>query len=115
MLSGGNIDVTQLGRLMERGLIADGRLRELTVAAADAPGKLARVTAAVAAAGANVVRVDRDLVADDLPVGVARVTLQVEVAGSEGFAALVEAMIAEGFVRGLVTDLATPAAAAYPE
>ncbi len=114
VLSGGNIDVTQLGRLMERGLLADGRLRELTIAAADVPGELARVTAAVASAGANVIRVEHDLVAADLPVGVARVTLRVEVAGGAGWADLLARMVDAGFARGAATDLATAAAAAYP-
>ncbi|MEX2228176.1 MAG: threonine ammonia-lyase [Dehalococcoidia bacterium] len=115
VLSGGNIDVTQLGRLMERGLLAAGRLRELTIAAADMPGELAMATAAAAAAGANVIGVEHDLVPADLPIGVVRITLRVEVAGAEGFAALVDRMLADGFVRGTVTELATRTAATYPE
>jgi ACT domain-containing protein len=98
---------------MERGLLAAGRVRELTVAAADVPGELAAAAAAVAAAGANVVAVEHDLVAADLPVGVVRVTLRVEVAGDAGFDTLVRRMLADGFVRGVTTDLATRAAAAY--
>jgi threonine dehydratase len=115
VLSGGNIDVNQLERLIERGLLHDGRQRRLTIAAADVPGELARATAAVAAAGVNVIDVDHDLVAPDLPLGVARVTLRIELAGDDAYTALLDRMLAEGFVRGSATDLATAEAARYVE
>ncbi|MEE8337650.1 MAG: pyridoxal-phosphate dependent enzyme, partial [Dehalococcoidia bacterium] len=111
VVSGGNIDVNLLGRLIERGLIADGRQRRLTVAAANIGGELAAITRAVTSGGGNILQVDHDLVAPDLPVDVARITLRLEVADGEAFEAIVEALLADGFVRGAVTDLETPAAA----
>ena len=114
VLSGGNIDVNLLGRVVERGLMIEGRSRRLTVAAANVPGELARITTAVAAAGANVIEVQHELVTAELPVGVARVTLRLEVTGDGAFADLVETLLAGGLVRGERTDLATPAAASMP-
>lgn len=114
VLSGGNIDVNLLGRIVERGLLTEGRRRALTVAAANVPGELARITSAVAAAGANIVEVDHQLVVPPLPVGVACVTLRLEVADAAAFEALIEALLAAGLVRGEHTDLATAAAAEMP-
>ena len=114
VLSGGNIDVNTLGRLVARGLLHAGRHRMLTVASANVPGELARITAALADAGANIVEVRHELVTQDLPVGVARLTFRLEVAGPDAFNALLAALRTSGLVRGTSTDLATPAAAAMP-
>ena len=114
MLSGGNIDINLLGRVVERGLLLDGRSRALTVAAANVPGELARITGAVAEADANIIEVGHELVTSDLPVGVARITVRLEVAGDEAFERLVGSLLAGGLLRGEVTDLATPAAASMP-
>ena len=114
VLSGGNIDVNLLGRVVERGLLLEGRSQRLTVAAANVPGELARVTSAVAAAGANIIEVAHELVTADLPVGVARITLRLEVAGPEAFEELIERLLESGLVRGEATDLATAAAVAMP-
>lgn len=54
VLSGGNIDVTMLSKIIERGLASDGRLCRLTAPISDRPGGLARFTAAIAATGASV-------------------------------------------------------------
>jgi len=53
-LCGGNIDVTVLGRVIERGLAADGRLIRLTVPVSDRPGGIAELTTALADSGASV-------------------------------------------------------------
>ncbi len=114
VVSGGNIDVNLLGRLVERGLVADGRQRTITVAAAHVPGELARVTGAIAEAGVNVVEVDHDLSSPELPVGVASVRLRLDLDDAPAFDALVESLLAVGFRRGHTTDLETPAAHESP-
>ena len=53
-LCGGNIDVNVLGRVIERGLAADGRLVRLTLRVSDRPGGIAELTGVLAAAGASV-------------------------------------------------------------
>jgi threonine dehydratase len=57
LLSGGNIDVNLVSRIIERGLVKDGRLVRLVVRMPDRPGMLARLTAEIAQAGANVVEI----------------------------------------------------------
>jgi threonine dehydratase len=57
LLSGGNIDVNLISRIIERGLVKDGRLVRLVVRMPDRPGMLARLTAEIAQQGANVVEI----------------------------------------------------------
>ena len=54
LLCGGNIDPAVLGRVIEHGLVADGRLVQFRVLISDRPGGLARLTAAMAESGASV-------------------------------------------------------------
>ena len=57
LVSGGNIDVNILSRVINRGLMKEGRLSDLTVELLDKPGQLRDVSTIIAQAGANVVRV----------------------------------------------------------
>ncbi len=57
VVSGGNIDVNILSRVINRGLLTSGRLTNLTIKLIDKPGQLKTVSALIADAGANVIRV----------------------------------------------------------
>lgn len=57
VVSGGNIDVAILSRVINRGLLTSGRLSDLTIELVDKPGQLREVSTIIAAHGANVVRV----------------------------------------------------------
>jgi len=54
VLSGGNIDVNLLSRIIDRGLIRDGRMARLSVRVLDRPGALATLTTLLAEHGANI-------------------------------------------------------------
>ena len=58
LVSGGNIDVTILSRVINRGLVSSGRKSELTIELLDRPGELTRVSSIVSSLGANVVSVN---------------------------------------------------------
>ncbi|MGN1421319.1 MAG: threonine ammonia-lyase [Eubacterium sp.] len=60
LVSGGNIDVTILSRVIERGLKMGGRTANITIALSDRPGQLAGVSEVIASHGANVVSVNYD-------------------------------------------------------
>jgi threonine dehydratase len=60
LLCGGNIDPNVLSRVIERGLVADGRLSRFTAVISDRPGGLADLTAQIAAAGASINQVVHD-------------------------------------------------------
>jgi threonine dehydratase len=57
IISGGNIDVNLVARVIERGLVKDGRLVRISVALQDKPGQLSKVSSIVANARANVIEV----------------------------------------------------------
>jgi threonine dehydratase len=57
VVSGGNIDVNVVARVIERGLVRDGRLVRIDVALLDKPGQLARVSQVIASHRANVIEV----------------------------------------------------------
>ena len=59
-ICGGNIDVTVLSRVIERGLAGDGRLCQIVASIDDRPGQLVKLLNAVAAAGASVKEVEHD-------------------------------------------------------
>lgn len=57
VVSGGNIDVNILSRVINRGLLTTGRLSELNIEMLDKPGQLKEVSAIIANLGANVTKV----------------------------------------------------------
>ena len=59
-LCGGNIDLTLISRVIERGLAADGRLCRVVAQMSDRPGSLAKLTAVLASTGASVKEVYHD-------------------------------------------------------
>ena len=54
LISGGNIDVTSLSRVIERGLMKSGRISNLLIELADKPGQLSEVSRIIADCGGNV-------------------------------------------------------------
>ena len=60
IVSGGNIDVTSLSRVIDRGLLTAGRTGDITIEMLDKPGQLKEVSAIIADLGANVVSVHHD-------------------------------------------------------
>ncbi|MDQ6912822.1 MAG: threonine ammonia-lyase, partial [Verrucomicrobiota bacterium] len=68
LLCGGNIDPNVLSRVVERGLVADGRLCRFTAKISDRPGGLADLAGQIAAAGASVKQVvhEREFAGSDV-------------------------------------------------
>ena len=60
VVSGGNIDVNILSRVINRGLLSSGRVGMLKIAMLDKPGQLREVSAIIADHGANVIQVRHD-------------------------------------------------------
>ena len=81
VLSGGNIDVTMLSRIIERGLVKDGRLVRLGVLLRDRPGELARLTALIAAERANILHIEHDRAFSQAAIGDTEVALTLETSG----------------------------------
>jgi threonine dehydratase len=78
VIGGGNIDVTLLSRIIERGLVKDGRLVRVRIPVPDHPGALQHLTAIIAAEHANIVQVvhDRAYFGAHLGEGVVDITME---------------------------------------
>ena len=68
LISGGNIDVNILNRVITRGLVMSGRKANLTIALEDKPGQLEKVAAIVSRCGSNVVSVLHDGSDPNMPI-----------------------------------------------
>ena len=79
MLSGGNVDINMLARVVEHGLMQAGRYFSLTVGVDDKPGQLALLAQLLSETGANVLSVAHHRFGIALPVGRVQVVLMLEV------------------------------------
>jgi threonine dehydratase len=94
IVSGGNIDVNVLARIIERGLVKDGRLVRLRVRIGDHPGDLHRLLGVVAEARANIVEVEHNRAFTKVDLDETVVDLTIETRGHEHLAALETALTA---------------------
>jgi threonine dehydratase len=96
VLAGGNIDVSMIARVIERGLAADGRLCKIAARISDRPGGLARLVEVVAAAGASIKEVHHDRNFAPADVALVGVTLVLETRNAEHIDAVRQAIRAAG-------------------
>jgi threonine dehydratase len=83
VLSGGNVDVTLLSIIIEKGLIKSGRKMKLTVTLIDKPGALMQLTRMLQELNANIVHIEYDRTSTSLAYGDANVTIHLETKGEE--------------------------------
>lgn len=78
VVSGGNIDVTTLQRILDRGLMKAGRLAQIRTTIEDRPGRLSKLLTVISEAGANVVSIQHDRTNLESGVGTALLELTLE-------------------------------------
>ena len=83
ILSGGNIDVTMLSVIIEKGLLKSHRKMKLTVTLVDKPGSLMKLTELLQTLYANIVHIAYDRTSTTLDYGDAHVTIHLETKGEE--------------------------------
>lgn len=97
VVSGGNIDVTILSRVIERGLKMGGRTADIVISLSDRPGQLSGVSRIVAEQGANVVSVNYDSTDLDMNITDCYLKLGVETRNFEHIATVKKALTDAGF------------------
>ncbi|AKU91477.1 threonine ammonia-lyase [Vulgatibacter incomptus] len=97
LLSGGNIDVNLISRIIERGLVKDGRMVRLMVRIEDRPGSLARLTALVAEQAANIIEIHHDRAFGKSGYGETEVSLTLETRGRDHVEQLTQALDRAGY------------------
>jgi len=103
IVSGGNLDVTILSRIIERGLVQDGRLIRLRVHLPDYPGALHRLTGVLSELRANIVATSYDRAYFGVNFGDTAIDLTMETRGSEHVQELTAALKAAGYVFDRIT------------
>ncbi|MGH7574125.1 MAG: threonine ammonia-lyase [Longimicrobiales bacterium] len=96
VLSGGNIDVNIIGRVIGRGLVDDGRIAHLMVTVPDRPGELARLTSLVAQTGANILEIGHRRAFADIGVAEVGIVMHLETRGRDHVANIVDLIEREG-------------------
>jgi threonine dehydratase len=99
VISGGNIDVTLLARIIERGLVKDGRLVRLRVHLPDYPGALHRLTGILAQHRANIVETSYDRAYHNVNLGDTAIDITMETRGPDHIAELISALGASGYAH----------------
>ncbi len=99
LVCGGNIDVTLLARIIERGLVKDGRLIRLRVHLPDYPGALHRVTGILAELRANIVETAYDRAYHGVNLGDTAIDITMETRGPSHIAELIAALSAAGYAH----------------
>jgi len=99
LVCGGNIDVTLLSRIIERGLVKDGRLVRLRVHLPDYPGALHRLTGILADLRANIVETAYDRAYHGVNLGDTAIDITMETRGPVHIAELLTALLAAGYAH----------------
>jgi threonine dehydratase len=99
LVCGGNIDVTLLSRIIERGLVKDGRLVRLRVHLPDYPGALNRLTSILAEHRANIVETDYDRAYHGVGLGETAIEITMETRGPDHIAEIIAGLGAAGYTQ----------------
>lgn len=97
IVSGGNIDVNTLSKIIERGLSRDGRRVRLSIDVPDRPGSLTRVSAVIAACRGNILEVHHERAFASGPVGMTAMRFTLETRGREHVEEVIEQLNNDGF------------------
>ncbi len=97
VVSGGNIDIPLLERVVPRALLERGRLLSLRVALSDRPGSLGRLTTLLGTQGANILHLFHDRLARELPLDYTRVELNLETRGPDHRETVLKALKDAGY------------------
>ena len=102
LVCGGNIDVTLLSRIIERGLVQDGRLIRLRIHLLDKPGALAELTKLIAVHRANIVDTLHNRAYYGVNLGDTVIDITMETRGRDQVTELLTALSAEGYKHSRV-------------
>ncbi len=97
LVSGGNIDVTILSRVIDRGLLKSGRTLSIQVNLVDKPGQLQGVANCIADAGGNVTYINHEKATEDMSITDAYLRITMETKNFEHIDEILTALSDAGF------------------
>lgn len=99
IISGGNIDVSLLRNIIDRGLVADGRSIRIRIEVRDIPGQLAATLKLLGDLGCNVTDVGHDRAFYSIPIGYTAPLLTLQTRGKQHWEEIREALSKAKFIR----------------
>ncbi len=97
VLSGGNIDITLMGEIVQRGLMEEGRILRFTTVLPDRPGALKGIIDLVAQHRGNLLRIQHDRELPSLSLDQTLVDIEVETRGPQHLRTVVAALREQGY------------------
>jgi len=97
LISGGNIDMTMLSKILERGLEIDGRIARLKVVVPDKPGSVAELATLVAEDNANILQISQNRSVSEVGLEETEVELTLETRGNQHVDEIKTSIIDWGF------------------
>ena len=98
VLSGGNIDVSFIQSIIERGLVARHRRIKFVVTLLDRPGSLMQMLGVISANGANILQIEHDKLSEGLNPNETNVHVSLEVGGEAHGNAVIAALKEKGYI-----------------
>jgi threonine dehydratase len=102
IISGGNIDVSLLRTIIDRGLVTDGRMIRIRIEVRDVPGQLAQALTLLGNIGCNVLDVGHDRSFYSIPIGYTAPLLTLQTRGKDHWKEIHEALSKATFIRKYV-------------
>jgi threonine dehydratase len=97
VVSGGNIDVQMVAKIIEKGLVRTNRLLRITVELLDVPGALGRLSTLLGQLRANILQISHDRLTSDLPLDRAIVDISLDTRNHEHQRAIMQALDGAGY------------------
>lgn len=97
IISGGNVDINILDRIIDKGLQVNGRLTKFSMTMMDKPGQLTCLLQVIADAGANVFNINHDRMVRNIAVGKCMVDVTIETRNKEHCEELIRTLKAKGY------------------
>ncbi|MGB9176693.1 MAG: threonine ammonia-lyase [Methanoregula sp.] len=101
VISGGNVDSTQLFRIIRQAMARQGRILRFSVLLNDRPGALAELLSVIAMQGGNILHINHTQGEGDVPVMMARVEIELETRGREHAGAVRTALEERGYTLSM--------------
>ena len=96
VVSGGNIDVTILSRVIERGLLTSGRTCNLCIELMDKPGQLQLVSSIIASLGANIISVHHERASETRDINGCYLRIVMETRNYEHITKITDSLVEAG-------------------
>ena len=97
LVSGGNVDVTTLSRVITKGLSKSGRIMEMSTKVVDQPGKLLELLGIISESGANVMTISHDRESRNADIHVCLVSMVLETRDHKHIEEIRNALMQRGY------------------